>query len=146
MSNQALGMVETHGLVPAIEAADAMVKAANVTLLGMEFTVAALVTIQVVGETGAVTAAVAAGVAAGEKVGTVVSSHIIPRPDAQTTRILSGRVGRSSPDVPSRDDLEDVTVEDLRRLARGQPDFPIQGREISKANKDTLLAHFRAQT
>ena len=80
MMNYALGLVETRGLVGAIEAADAMVKTANVTLLGKEGTDPALITIKIVGETAAVRAAVDAGAAAAQKVGELVSKHVIPRP------------------------------------------------------------------
>jgi ethanolamine utilization protein EutM len=77
---QALGMVECMGMVAMIEAADAMVKSANVTLVGYERIDAGLVTAIVRGEVGAVKAAVEAGAAAGRRVGTVVAVHIIPRP------------------------------------------------------------------
>ena len=77
---QALGMVECRGLVAMIEAADAMVKAANVTLVGYEKIDAGLVTAIVRGEVGAVNAAVDAGAAAARRVGEVVSTHVIPRP------------------------------------------------------------------
>lgn len=79
----ALGMVECRGLVAMIEAADAMVKAANVRLVGWEKVDAGLVTAIVRGEVGAVKAAVEAGAAAGRKVGEVVSTHIIPRPHGE---------------------------------------------------------------
>ena len=80
---EALGMVECMGLVAMIEAADAMVKSANVRLVGYEKIDAGLVTAIVRGEVGAVRAAVDAGAAAASKVGTVVSTHIIPRPHAE---------------------------------------------------------------
>jgi ethanolamine utilization protein EutM len=79
---EALGMIECMGLVAMIEAADAMVKAANVTLVGYEKIDAGLVTAIVRGEVGAVSAAVSAGAAAASKVGKVVSTHVIPRPHA----------------------------------------------------------------
>ncbi len=85
---QALGLVETKGLIAAIEAADAMVKAANVTLVGKEKITAALVTVKVVGETAAVKAAVDAGAAAAQRVGQLVSIHVIPQPDNEVTSIL----------------------------------------------------------
>jgi microcompartment protein CcmL/EutN len=84
MTERALGLVETRGLVAALEAADAMVKAAPVICVGKEVTDAAMVTIKVVGEVGAVKAAVEAGSAAARKVGEVVSTHIIPRLDEQS--------------------------------------------------------------
>ena len=80
---EALGMVECMGLVAMIEAADAMVKAANVELVGYEKIDAGLVTAIVRGEVGAVRAAVDAGAAAGSRVGTVVATHVIPRPHAE---------------------------------------------------------------
>ncbi|PKU24089.1 BMC domain-containing protein [Telmatospirillum siberiense] len=88
MSSEALGMVETKGLVGSIEAADAMTKSANVTLIGYEKIGSGLVTTMVRGDVGAVKAAVDAGAAAAEKVGAVVSSHIIPRPHADVEKIL----------------------------------------------------------
>ena len=88
MEERALGMVETFGLVGAIEACDAMMKAANVRLIGKEQTDGALITIKVVGEVGAVQASVAAGEAAARRVGQVVSVHIIPRPDSMTEEII----------------------------------------------------------
>jgi microcompartment protein CcmL/EutN len=85
---EALGMVECMGLVAMIEAADAMVKAANVQLVGYEKIDAGLVTAIVRGEVGAVKAAVEAGAAAGRRVGQVVGTHIIPRPHAEVDSAL----------------------------------------------------------
>ena len=88
MSDNALGMVETKGLVASIEAADAMVKAANVTLLGKEIVGGGLVTVMVRGDVGAVKAATDAGAAAAERVGDLISVHVIPRPYADVEFIL----------------------------------------------------------
>mgnify|MGYP002753475248 FL=1 len=88
MISDALGMVETKGLVGAIEAADAMVKAANVTLIGKEQVGAGLVTVMVRGDVGAVKAATDAGAAAAENVGELISVHVIPRPHAEVEVIL----------------------------------------------------------
>ncbi|GAI52411.1 unnamed protein product [marine sediment metagenome] len=84
----ALGMVETRGLVGSIEAADAMVKAANVTLIGKERVGGGLVTVMVRGDTGAVKAATEAGAAAANRVGELLSVHVIPRPHAEIEQIL----------------------------------------------------------
>ena len=84
----ALGMIETKGLVGAIEAADAMTKSANVTLIGYEKIGSGLVTVMVRGDVGAVKASVDAGAAAAEKVGEIVSQHVIPRPHTDVERIL----------------------------------------------------------
>ena len=88
MQKEALGMIETKGLVGAIEAADAMVKSANVTLIGKEQIGSGLVTVMVRGDVGAVKAAVDAGSCAAEKVGEVVSQHVIPRPHTDVEKIL----------------------------------------------------------
>lgn len=85
---QALGMIETKGLVAAIEAADAMVKAANVTLIGREQVGSGLVTVMVRGDVGAVKAATDAGAAAAERVGELLSIHVIPRPHNEVESIL----------------------------------------------------------
>jgi ethanolamine utilization protein EutM len=88
MSMIALGMVETRGLVGAVEAADAMVKAAQVTLIGKEKIGGGFVTVMVRGEVGAVKAATDAGAAAAKRVGELVSVHVIPRPHEQVESIL----------------------------------------------------------
>ena len=80
MANDALGMIETKGLVGSIEAADAMVKAANVVLIGKEYIGAGYVTVMVRGDVGAVKAATDAGAAAARRVGELVGVHVIPRP------------------------------------------------------------------
>jgi ethanolamine utilization protein EutM len=89
MSNsEALGMIETKGLVGAIEAADAMVKAANVTLVGKELVGGGLVTVIVRGDVGAVKAATDAGAVAADKVGELLSVHVIPRPHEDVEKII----------------------------------------------------------
>jgi ethanolamine utilization protein EutM len=84
----ALGMVETRGLVGAVEAADAMVKAANVVLIGSEYVGGGYVTVMVRGDVGAVKAATDAGAAAAKRVGDLVSVHVIPRPHEDVEMIL----------------------------------------------------------
>jgi microcompartment protein CcmL/EutN len=90
--NQALGMVETKGLVGSIEAADAMTKSANVVLIGYEKIGSGLVTVMVRGDVGAVKAATDAGAAAAAKVGELVSVHVIPRPHSDVEKILPTQV------------------------------------------------------
>ena len=84
----ALGMIETRGLVAAIEAADAMVKAANVTLVGKEMVGGGLVSVLVRGDVGAVKAATDAGAAAADRIGELISVHVIPRPHSEVEIIL----------------------------------------------------------
>lgn len=88
MNNQALGMIETRGLVAVTEAADAMLKAANVELVGSEKIGSGLVTVMVRGDVGAVKAAVEAGAAVAQRLGEVVAVHVIPRPHSDVERIL----------------------------------------------------------
>ena len=88
MTQEALGMVETRGLVAAIEAADAMVKAANVVLIGTEKIGSGLVSVMVRGDVGAVKAATEAGSSAAARLGEVVATHVIPRPHGDVEKIL----------------------------------------------------------
>ncbi len=219
----AIGFVETKGLVASIEAADAMLKASNVKLMGKEITKAALITITVVGDVAAVKASVDAGAAAAQRVGELISVHIIPRPDNQLSVILpldkaneitsrntskpklikpageekkDVRIDKKSgikpeeksstpeaeilpqKEVPTattdtierlkrealgevirkeekQDDaskisefnmenLENMNVHQLRRLARDTENFPIKGREISRSNRRELLDYFKS--
>jgi len=219
---QALGLVETRGLVASIEAADAMLKASRVRLVGKERALAGLITIVVVGDVAAVKASVDAGAAAAQRVGELVSVHIIPKPDVQIKNILPiddheksvttekiHERGPTKPDekiikekavkkeikapprvkpetkleeeskkketaetssstierlkrealgkkpdkektkrqIPSKEinmrDLEKLNVHQLRRLARSTENFPIKGREISRANRGQLLDYFQ---
>lgn len=213
----ALGLIETKGLIGAIEAADAMVKAADVKLVSKEKSTAALVTIKVVGEVAAVRSAVDAGAAAAQRIGELLTAHVIPRPDASLEDIIYDmpEVEREAPapkkknkpkdaslfdgddeeakvviaeeedeeldstaaasgieeaeelteeepeheeeeseeqeeptksvtDIPAMDELEEYNVHDLRKLAREIDEFPIKGRDISKANRQELLDHFKS--
>ncbi|HEX2984199.1 MAG TPA: BMC domain-containing protein [Ignavibacteriales bacterium] len=166
----ALGLIETKGLIGAIEAADAMAKAANVTIIGKEKITAALVTIKITGEVAAVRSALDAGAEAAKRVGQLVSVHLIPRPDDQLLNIIpemsedgseenssdggfeSNEDEEAESEEPIKVDLSKMTPEQLeamsvshlRRLARGADNFPIKGRDISKANKDMLLGHFKS--
>lgn len=256
--SQALGLVETKGLVGAIVAADAMLKAANVTLIGKEKIAPALITIKIIGETAAVKSSIEAGAAAAQRVGQLISTLLIPNPDLQLRNIfpeivteaknsdnsvdnptptteptISPKVEKakkepklpkekkvapmkevakvtpkvSKEEVPEQkiaslfdveaeteiihsentlerlkaealkdlqsenensiadekvelperevvsknfdtssplEELETYNVHQLRKLARGVEIFPIHGREISRANRDTLLAYFRS--
>ena len=212
MADRALGMIETRGLIASIEAADAMVKAANVQLVGKEKVQGGLITILVVGETAAVKSAVDAGAAAAQRVGEIVSTHIIPRPDDQLDEIVEGvtierkprkqeekifqekkpepvakqkaikakeivkedqpvprisssstidrlkkeALGKTTPAEKTQvtkppvnfnfmmAELEVMNVHQLRRFARDIENFPIKGREISRANRGELLDFFKA--
>ena len=133
MSLEALGMVETRGLVGSIEAADAMVKAANVTLVGKEYIGAGYVTIFVRGDVGAVKAATDAGAAAARRVGELISVHVIPRPHAEVERVLpvGGRTG-FSPDERA-----------LGGAARGQLGEGDQGRTLASGARESTKERSR---
>ncbi len=104
MSLEALGMIETKGFIGGVEAADAMVKAANVQLVGKEYIGAGYMTIFVRGDVGAVKAATDAGAAAARRVGELISVHVIPRPHGEVERILpkGGTVGVSPDEKASQ--------------------------------------------
>jgi len=147
----ALGLVETRGLVAAIEAADAMTKAAQVKLLGVENTVAAYITVQISGETAAVRSAVDAGVSAASRVGEVIGSHVIPRPSRSVSVLQNAEHPDKKPTPAAKStaqhsstrkrstSIESMTVRELRALARRTAGLTIQGREIARANKKQLL-------
>ena len=119
MIDYALGLVETRGLVAAIEAADAMVKTANVVLVGKEVTNPALITIKVVGDTAAVRSAVEAGAAAAQRVGELVSKHVIPRPAEGMEELLYAKGSRTQADV--EDELHEGRVDEVEEAT---PEVP----------------------
>jgi ethanolamine utilization protein EutM len=138
-------MIETRGLVATTEAADAMIKASHVILLGKEYVGGGYATILCRGEVGAVKAAIDAGAAAAKRVGELVTVHIIAKPDEQIETLLpdfdwvwmppwkkSSALRNFDPDA--------LTVAELRKLARELPGLGLSGRDISKADKDTLVA------
>jgi ethanolamine utilization protein EutM len=170
MLEYALGLVETRGLVGSIEAADVMLKTANVALLGTEYVRDGLVTVEIVGEVAAVKVAVEAGAAAASRVGTLLSSHVIPRPDDEIEPILQRRPATAAPPesttptqkpaprpaptpviLATGDDaeylsrLQAMAVHELRTLARQTPGLSIQGRQISRANKTVLIQELMNQ-
>jgi ethanolamine utilization protein EutM len=194
-----LGLIETRGLIAAIEAADAAVKSADVKLLSLDRVDAGLVTVKMVGEISAVQAAVAAGAAAAQRIGQFIGSHVIARPDAELNELLiytvidsrrkkqplsatvershspssepipsthiqsefnesetaqmdaadfslleeseesDNRLSMSVPVIVDEKSLASMSVPDLRRFARTIEGLPIQGREISRADKQTLI-------
>ena len=147
---EALGMIETRGLIGAITAADAALKAAYVTFIGTERVDPAQVTITVSGEVAAVQAAVEAGAAAAERVGELIAQHVIPRPhdeipsiyhtsSHQTSGVSNPSTNQSKNKTYTIQDLENMTVVELRQLARKTRGLGIRGRAISKANQEGLI-------
>ncbi len=155
MIEYALGMIETRGLVAAIEAADAACKAANVKLVGKEYIGGGYVTIKIIGEVAAVKAAVDAGAAAAQRVGELVSVHVIPRPiddlemliyPEKPSEIAGGELQADPVELPNvespeefRAHLESLSVAQLRSIARKIKNIELTGREISKATKEELI-------
>lgn len=130
MSLEALGMVETKGFVGAVEAADAMVKAANVQLIGKEYIGAGYVTIFVRGDVGAVKAATDAGAAAARRVGELISVHVIPRPHGEVEKCLpkGGAVGYSP-------DEKTIGGASSRQLGEGGASSAISANDKSRTRK-----------
>src|SRR6266404_7948985 len=127
MPLEALGMIETKGFVGAVEAADAMLKAANVQLVGKEYIGAGYVTIFVRGDVGAVKAATDAGAAAARRVGELISVHVIPRPHAEVERVLPvGRAGYSP------DDQTQLSGGARGQLGQGDAGRSLNARESSR--------------
>ncbi len=143
----ALGLIETRGLVAAIEAADAMAKAANITIVGKEKSTAALITIKIVGEVAAVKSAVDAGAAAAQRIGEVISTHIIPRPAEEISDLINfsdkiiptqdNKIKRRKRKIRSSenaDTLFDQTDKDEESLENSQNDIAVGSSE----NSDTF--------
>lgn len=160
VKGKSLGLIETVGLVGAIEACDAAAKTADVIISSAEITDAALVSLKIWGELGAVQAAVQAGSQAAARVGQLLSAHVIPNPDEELDVIMGNQFKPtmqrkisvdeplpSSSKKPSAAaqlaDIEKMPVTELRQLARTIPNLAIKGREISKADKETLLREIR---
>lgn len=165
MEATALGMIETIGLVSALEAADAGLKAAQVRLLGRDYVRGGLVMVRFSGDVAAVQAAVDAGAAAARRVGAVFSAHVIPRAMPEVVRMLvsdhspghsggsgGGSASRGGEDgtreaalaapedqAPGMDVLSGWKVLALRQYARRLPGFPLRPSEIRYANKALLL-------
>jgi ethanolamine utilization protein EutM len=142
-AGRALGLVETRGLVGAIEAGDAGAKAAPVDLLELEYADAGLVTVRFRGSVAAVRAAVDAGSLAAQRIGELISVHVIPNPHPDLD-LLNG--DEPTPVGPIRfapERLLGMKVVDLRRAARRTPNFPLHGRQIARANRDEIIEGFR---
>lgn len=137
----AMGMIETRGLVAAIEAADAAAKTAEIHLLRKEKVDGGLVSVRFIGETAAVQEATRVAAAAAARVGHLVSSHVIARLDLATARMLGVPLEDEAPAPPDdlRARLEAMTAAELRDLARQRPEFPAQGRELNRMPKQRLV-------
>jgi ethanolamine utilization protein EutM len=140
MAQQALGVIETRGLIGVTEAADAAVKAASVQLSGFEKIDGGLVSIRLLGDVGAVQAAVSAGASAASAVGELVGQHVIPNPHDDLVEVFELADDASI----EKADLASLSVTQLRRLARNTEGLTIQGREISHANREQLTQELQA--
>ena len=174
MAQSAIGLIETQGLVGVIEAADTAAKAADVQLLGIERIGGGLVSLRLCGDVASVQAAVQAAAEAVSRVSELVSAHVIPQPHVDVAMMSSvallGGVSPRSPDVgpvsdapnpsdaPERADVEPLpdlqqlspsdlghlSVARLRQLVRRTPGVQLRGRQISRANKEELVAELVA--
>lgn len=130
----ALGMIETRGLVASIEAADAMVKAASVTLISKTHVGGGLVTVMVEGDVGAVKAATDAGAAAAERVGELISVHVIPRPAADVAHILDRR-----PEPKPEPEPEPEEAAHTEEMKEEQPEeAPAEKMDLSELTPEAL--------
>ena len=141
----AIGLIETRGLVGVIEASDAAVKSAPVELLGIKPIGGGLVSTHFRGEVAAVQVAVQAGVEAALKVSQVISHRVIPAPHLDIENLLLNQPQAATPPPaqPPPDELEGLPVARLRQLVRQLPDAQLKGRQVSRANKETLLRELR---
>ena len=140
----AIGLIETRGLVGVIEAANAAVKFAPVELLGIKPIGGGLVSTHFRGEVAAVQVAVQSGVEAARKVSQVISHRVIPAPHLDIENLLLHQPGAATlPAQPPPDELEGLPVARLRQLVRQLPDAQLKGRQVSRANKETLLSELR---
>ena len=153
---KALGLIEVRGMVPAVEALDSALKAANVNRLDVVKVGGGLVSVLIEGDVGAVRAAVDAAQAAAEKVGTVISTHVIPRPAAEVTGMITPDpdpqpVQTPDPEpeieqkkgklnyIPDIEEMKAMTVDRLRALARKLEITNMTRKEIRYANKTELI-------
>ena len=149
MARSAIGLIETRGLVGVVEAADTAAKTANVELSGFEMVGGGLVSVRFRGDVASVQAAVQAGSEAAARVGELIASHVIPGPHADLVALLgdttageapAARPGTPPPPAAATADLQTLSVVKLRQLARRTPGVQLHGREISRANKQALIA------
>lgn len=143
-SELSIGLIETRGLVGAIEAGDAGTKAAPVVFMGAEYADAGLVTVTFQGSVAAVKAAVDAGAAAAERVGQLVSVHVIARPSPELAALEDDDDDNGSAGPPDPARLTSMKVVELRRAARRTPNFPITGRSLARAGREEILQGFRS--
>jgi len=153
MAQGAIGLIETRGLVGAIEAADAAAKAGLVDLLAFEQVGGGLVSVRFSGDVAAVQVAVEAGVQAAQRIGEVICHNVMPAPHADLLSTLSPPSQPSKAEPGSRasspstelelERLEDVPVTRLRQLVRQLPDSQLKGRQVSRANKGELIAELK---
>ena len=146
MAQSAIGFIETRGLIGVIEAADVAAKAAHVQLMGFEEIGGGLVSIRFSGDVASVQTAVQAGAEAARRVSEVISHHVIHRPHADLVSLLQDSdapVQNPGTERPSLEELQAQPVAQLRQLVRQTPGVRLKGRQISHANKETLIAELQ---
>ncbi len=141
--NISLGLIETLGLIGAVEAADAACKEANVKLVGYDLATGGLVTIKLIGDLASVQVAVETGARRASKVGKLISAHVIARPYDDIIRVFKlaaeEPLEREKTSEEDKVELEAKTVRELRKIARRLDNISLTGREISRAKKSVLI-------
>jgi len=143
VGQESVGLIETRGLVGAVGAADAAVKAGDISLLPFELIGGGLVSVKFCGDVAAVKVAVQAGAKAAQDISELVSHNVIPAPDVAISHLLaSSSITAEEPiveDEESNQNLDDFSVTQLRQFVRERSDSQLKGRHISRANKQTLI-------
>src|SRR3970040_236929 len=139
MPFEALGMIETRGLIGAVEAADVMGKTATVVLVGKEYIGAGYVTVMVRGDVGAVKAATDAGSAAARRVGELISVHVIPRPHSEVEKILPKQQPMAVESAAPHTDKDHASISEARALARAPRQAQPQLAELSQEQIDGIV-------
>jgi microcompartment protein CcmL/EutN len=138
VAQESIGLIETRGLVAAVGAADVAVKAGHVSLLPFELIGGGLVSVKFSGDVAAVNVALQAGVEAAQVISKLVSHNVIPAPDVAISQIFFPD-GITLEENEKNESFHDLSVTQLRQLVRQRSDSKIKGRDVSRANKQTLI-------
>ncbi len=139
MLQESIGLIETRGLVGAVGAADAAVKAGNINLLAFELIGGGLVSVKFRGDVAAVQVAVQAGIEAARGISELVSHNVIAAPDKALSDLLTSNATASELIIAEEENLHELSVTQLRQMVRQRSDAQLKGRDVSRANKQMLI-------